>query len=251
MQEGDISLVGKFFRNKWVILTLFINVVIIIFIIIIIINKATQTAVLNFTITPVDATITVNGSGGYENTGQALENDQNSGRFYSFTPGTYEIQISHPDLDTKIITVDLKPNSNTTVTTFLSKDNDLYFYTLKDNSGSFYRLVSIASASNNQTTDHDTSAESFISQQERQDSINKITPIRFSICEEPATRVNCNAVEVTYDYSKKCDNQKCLIIKGRKEELTSDVTKELSSRLISNGYNINNYRYIYEQDTKI
>lgn len=251
MQEGNLSPVGKFFRNKWVWLILAIDIVIIVSVIVALVKKTTETATLTFNITPIDVTISVNGSNGYENIGQPIEDDQNSGKTYDFTPGTYEIQISHPDLDTKTFTLDLKPNSNTTVATFLSKGDDFRFYTLKNNSGSFYRLISIASASNNQTIDHDTSAESFISQQEQQDSINKITPIRFSICGEPATRVNCNAVEVTYDYSKKCDDQKCLIIKGRKEELTSDVTKELSSRLINNGYNINNYRYIYEQDTKI
>ncbi len=122
------------------------------------INKATETATINFNIVPADATVTINGSGDYKNNGPA----------YSFLPGTYEVQISHPDLDTKILTINLEPNSNLTVTTFLSKDNNFYYYTLYGNYGNFYKLASIASAQDNQTTDNDTSAETFISNYQQQ-----------------------------------------------------------------------------------
>ena len=251
MQDGSVSPIKAFFLNKWVWLILAIDIAAIILIIIISVNKATETAIINFNVTPVDATITINGRDGYENYGQPIEGNKNSDRSYSLKPGTYEIQISHPDLDTKTFNLNLESNTNTTVTTFLSKDGDFYFYTLRDNLSSFNRLTSIASAKDNQTIDQDTSAEAFILQQERKDSITKLTPIRFAICGEPASRVNCNAIEVTYDYSEKCDNQRCLIIKGRADELFNDVINELANQLEVKGYNLKNYRYIYEQDTRI
>ena len=135
------------------------------------INKATETATINFNIVPADATVTINGSGDYKNNGPA----------YSFFPGTYEVQISHPDLDTKTLTINLEPNSNLTVTTFLSKDNNFYYYTLYGNYGNFYKLASIASAQDNQTTDNDTSAETFIKKyQEQYDLYTTELPVTYS-----------------------------------------------------------------------
>lgn len=181
MQDGSVSPVGRFFRNKWVWLILAIDIAVVIFIIVISVNKAAETAIINFNIAPVDATITVNGKGGYENIGQPIEGDRNSDRSYSFKPGNYEIQISHPDLDTKTFNLNLEPNTNTTITTFLSKDNGFYFYTLKDNLGAFYRLAEIASAGDNQTTDHDTSAEAFITNfQEQYNLYTTELPVAYS-----------------------------------------------------------------------
>ena len=167
MQDGSVSPIRSFFRNKWVLLSLAIDIIIVIFIIVISINKAAETAIINFDVTPVDATITINGRGGYENKGQPIEGNRNSDRSYSLKPGTYEIQISHPDLDTKTFNLNLESNTNTTITTFLSKDGDFSFYTLRDNLSSFNRLAEIASAEDNQTTDHDTSAETFIANFQR------------------------------------------------------------------------------------
>lgn len=171
MQDGSLSPVGKFFHNKWVWLVGAIDIIIIIIIIAISIDEAAKTATISFNIAPIDATITVNGSGGYKNSGEALDSNNNSGEVYSFRPGTYEIQISHADLDTKTFIVDLEPNSNITITTFLSKDGDFYYYTLKNNYGSFYRLASMASADDNQTTDHDTSAADFVADFKRNDEL--------------------------------------------------------------------------------
>lgn len=239
MQDGSVTPIGNFFRNKWVRFVLVIDILAIIGIIAIIIYNLTKNSIINFTIAPIDATITVNGNSSYHNGS------------YQFHPGTYEVVISHDGLDSKTFTVELQDNSNAAITTFLSGSDNFDFYRLKDNYSSYLALERIAAASDNQTTDHDTSAEAFILQQERKDSITKLTPIRFAICGEPASRVNCNAIEVTYDYSEKCDNQRCLIIKGRADELFNDVINELANQLEAKGYNLKNYRYIYEQDTRI
>lgn len=158
MQDGSVSPIKSFFRNKWVWLVFIIDIAIVVFIASLSVNKATETATINFNIVPADVTITINGSDDYKNNGPA----------YSLSSGTYEIQISHPDLDSKTLTVNLEANRNLTITTFLSKDNDFYYYTLYGNYGNFYKLTDIASAQNNQTTDHDTSAETFIKNYQEQ-----------------------------------------------------------------------------------
>ena len=236
----DISLFGVYLRNEWVRVVLAVNIVAVLVVVSFSLFDATKTATVVFNVVPVDATIEVNGGGVRYKNGS-----------YRLHPGTYEIRISCDGLDTKTFFVDLRSGYNTPVTVFLSEGSNFGFYEFRDNHASFEKLSEIASPNNNQTTDHDTSAEEFILQQEQKNSISKFTPIRFAICENPATRVNCDAVEVTYDYSEKCDNQKCLIIKGRKEELTNDVITELTNQLSGRGYNLDNYRYIYEQDTEI
>ena len=147
-----MSPIKAFFRNKWVRLILILDLIAIIFIIALVINNATKTAVINFMVTPVDATITINGRDGYRNGGEA----------YSFAPGTYEVQISHPDLDSKTFVLNLEANHNVTVSTFLSQNGSFEFYELRDNLSSFEMLAQVASAGNNQTIDQDTSAEAFI-----------------------------------------------------------------------------------------
>ena len=152
MQEKGVSPVGEFFHNKWVRLVLVFDLLVVIFIIVMVIINASKTSSISFNVTPVNATITVNGSGNYTSSGQA----------YSFAPGHYEVQISHPDLTTKTFSFDLESKHNMTITTFLSKDGDFDYYTLRDNLTSFEKLSEIASKNRNQTTDRDTSAEAFI-----------------------------------------------------------------------------------------
>ena len=239
MQDESISPIRGFFRKKWVIITLAVNVVIIVGVVAIAIYNSTKNAIIKFAIAPIDATIAVNGNDSYHNGS------------YQFQPGDYEVTISYEGLDSKIFNINLQPNTTIAVTTFLSENGNFDYYTYKDNNSSYLMLTRIASSSDNQTTDNDTSAEEFILQQEKNDSISEYTPIRFSVCEMPATRINCDAVEVTYDFSDSCNGQKCLIVKGREETLTDIVTDELASQLSIKGYDLNNYRYIYEQDTEI
>ena len=152
MKDENISPIKSFFLNKWVWAILVLNVVLIIVMVLFYINNASKTAAVNFTIAPVDATISINGDDSYKSNGEA----------YYFAPGTYEIEISHESLDKKVFTVDLKEDHNTTVATFLSKDGDFGFYELSENINSYYALANIAASENNITIDNDTSAEGFI-----------------------------------------------------------------------------------------
>ena len=117
MQDGSISLIRGFFRKKWVIITLAVNVIIIVGVVTIAIYNSTKNAIIKFAIAPVDATIAVNGNDSYHNGS------------YQFQPGTYDIVISRDGLTSKTFNIELQPNNNIAITTFLSKNGNFDFYT--------------------------------------------------------------------------------------------------------------------------
>ncbi|MBR3230885.1 hypothetical protein IKF73_02580 [Candidatus Saccharibacteria bacterium] len=149
MQDQNLSPLKAFFRNKWVLLTIAVDILIIIALITIAVVKSMKKSVLTINVVPVDAVVKVNGQTGYTNGS------------YRLFPGVYEIEISHPELATKTFSIDLAKHDVGTITTFLS-DDDFSFYQLRANLGAFFSLSQIASKNSNQTTDQDTSAESFI-----------------------------------------------------------------------------------------
>lgn len=152
MQDNEgPSPIRLFFRNKWVRLNLVIDVILILVLIGVIAWQNTKVSTINLDIVPADSTISINGDSRYSN-GQ-----------YNLTPGTYEITLSHDDLEPKTFTIDISPHHVVSITTFLADANHSFdFYKLRTNYTSYLRLAEIASADNNLTTDHDTSAENFI-----------------------------------------------------------------------------------------
>ena len=139
---NDYSPVQTFLHNKWVRIVLIANAIIIIVIICLLIWQSTKVSTVNLNITPVDATISINGDKKYQN-GQ-----------YSITPGTYNVTISHEGLEPKNFTIDVAPQSVVTISTFLSdKDHTFDFYKLRKNYPSYAKLEEIASADNNITTE--------------------------------------------------------------------------------------------------
>lgn len=236
MQEGNISPIGKFLRNKWVWLTAAIDIIAIIVIVALYATKATATATISFNVAPVDATITINGSNDYKNNGQA----------YSIAPGTYEIQISHADLDTKTLTVNLEANHNTEIITFLSKDNGFYYYTLKDSMGSFYRLASIASADNNQTTDHDTSAETFIVDYQKQYKLYS-TELPIDYTERIISEERGRGVAYSLTIRQASDKKPCTLYLCIEAFMSLTDDKSLvESKLREKGFKVEEYEIIYK-----
>lgn len=150
MQDGSVTPIGNFFRNKWVRLILVLDVVAIISIIVILIINSTKQSVITFNVVPADSQISLNGKSGYSNGS------------YRLTPGVYDVEISHEGLDTKNFKVDLEKDDISTIITFLHQGDNFDFYTLRDNIGDYLSLAEIASAGYNQTTDQDISAEGFI-----------------------------------------------------------------------------------------
>ena len=146
-----LSPLQAFFRNKWVRLFLVVDVALLLILILILIWQTTKVSTIKLNVVPFDSTITINGKSGFTN-GE-----------YSITPGTYQVTISHDDLETKTLAVDISPKNVVSVTAFLSDtDKTFNFYKLRKNLDSFNSLKEIASSENNLTTDHDTSAEAFI-----------------------------------------------------------------------------------------
>lgn len=149
----------SFFHQKWVRIVLILDLLTIIVVIGVAIYNSMKTSIVTFNITPVDAAIIVNGTK-YEN------------GTYKFSPGAYDVTISHPELNSKTFHLDLASDSSTLITTFLSATDDddepsFNFYEQSPNYYSFQALASIASKANNQTTDHDTSAEDFIAEYQK------------------------------------------------------------------------------------
>ncbi len=75
-----------------------------------------------------------------------------------------------------------------------------------------------------------------------------VLPLKFSQCGTPATRMNCDAIEVSFAADAKCEEKKCLVISGRKEELSSEVLDEVRAKLLEKGYDLGDYEYIYVQN---
>lgn len=167
---NDYSPVQAFLHNKWVRIVLIANAIIIIVIICLLIWQSTKVSTVNLNITPVDATISINGDKKYQN-GQ-----------YSITPGTYNVTISHEGLEPKNFTIDVAPQSVVTISTFLSDaDHTFDFYKLRKNYPSYAKLEEIASADNNITTDQDITAETFIKRfQEDYEALTTKLPIDHS-----------------------------------------------------------------------
>ncbi len=149
--DGSTSRLKEFLHKRWVKAVLIVDVLVIIAVIGVLIWNATKTATVNFSVAPIDAKITLNGQGDYQN------------GTYKLHPGNYEATISRDGLEAKTFNLELKSGYVTTLAAFLTGENgSLEFYELKDNIASYQKLTEIASAGNNQTTDHDTSAEGFI-----------------------------------------------------------------------------------------
>lgn len=170
MQNNDtISPIKQFFNNKWVRISLVIDLVLILVLIGVIIWQHTKVSTINLNITPLDATISINGDNSYKN-GQ-----------YSVTPGSYQILISKEGLDTKSFTIDLSPGNTFSLSAFLSDSEKTFdFYKLRANFTSYAKLKEIASSNQNVTTDQDKSAESFIQQfEENYKLLNTALPIEY------------------------------------------------------------------------
>lgn len=224
--DGSISPVRAFLRNKWVRAILIIDVFAIIAVVGFIIWNATKTAIINFNVAPVDAKIQIDGRGEYYNGS------------YQVHPGTHEITISHDGLTTKTFTIDLQSGYNTTLAAFLKGEGDNFdFYTLKDNYSSFEKLAEIASNSNNITTDHDTSAQQFITDfQQNYQLYQSILPTEiYNYQEDDGMYTTTQYIVISANNSLEC--QKTLCIEAKM--IISDDQNFIQNLLQERGFNLN------------
>ena len=75
-----------------------------------------------------------------------------------------------------------------------------------------------------------------------------VLPMEFALCEGAATRVNCDAVRVSYE--KMCKGKECVVTRGRKAELTEETLSQVQERLAEKGYNLDDYEYVYVQEVE-
>ena len=232
-EEGNVSPLRAFFRKKWVRVVLCVNLIMVIVVIGAIIYNSTKTSSLVFNVTPIDATISVNGNNNYSN------------GMYKFTPGTYEITISHTDLKPKTFTVKLEPHCVYTIVTFLvGQDNNFEFYELKENVASTNELQKIASADENITTDHDASAEQFISEYKRKMSIMELLPLKGYVHANQEVGASTAGFTIRNGFeSEKCKKMACLLV----NYYGIDYEEAVQNKIKDAGYSANDYEIVYER----
>ena len=233
MQDGNVSPLKAFFRNKWVRIILIIDIIAFLVVIGIIIMNSTKVSTINFNIAPVDATISVNGNTNYTN-GQ-----------YAITPGSYEIVVSHEGLESKTFNIDIEPHYVVALTTFLKgADNGFGFYELNANYESYEKLKAIASKDNNLTTDQDTSAEQFISDSEHKLSIVNILPIKGYVYADPSVGASTAGFAIRDGKSRRdCEKIACLLVNYYGEGYEETVAEKIKAA----GYNPADYQLLYER----
>lgn len=226
--DGSVSPLRQFFRNKWVKLIIVIDIIAVVVVVAILVNNVTKTAIINFNVAPVDAKIQLNGQGDYNNGS------------YQVHPGNYKVTISHDGLESKTFDLDLQSDYNTTLTAFLKGTNDNFdFYTYKINYDSLQKLISIASEGNNLTTDQDPSAETFIANyQTMKDMLEKLPIEHQSINSAHPDDSTFFAINVGTD----CERTICLLASPIINATHEDVLNFLRDQ----GYNPDDYEVKFQ-----
>ena len=235
MQNGNVSPLRDFLRNKYIWIFWAIDAIAIIAVILAFIHQASKVSTIYFNVVPINATISVNGDTHYAN-GQ-----------YNIAPGQYKISISHEGLKTKTLSVNIEAHDYATVTIYLADDdNSFNFYKLKDNYESYKKLKTIASAENNITTDKDTSAQKFISDYERIISILKTLPLKGYVYTEPSANMSTGGFAIENGQNKKeCRQSACLLVRYYGKDYENAVIEKIKEA----GYNPSDYQIVYERYT--
>lgn len=231
--DGSSSRLKDFLNQRWVKTVFLIDILAIIVIAGILIWNATKTATVTFSVAPLDAKITLSGQGDYEN------------GTYKLHPGNYEVTISRDGLESKTFDLELKSGYVTTLTAFLiGEGNNFEFYELKANYASFQKLSEIASASNNQTTDHDTSAEDFITKfQTLQSFYSTNLPFEYSEYGNSEDGRSILKYGITVRTSNETSCQKYLCIKAVGNNVEEAFIKQI---LTERGFNLEEYEVHYQ-----
>lgn len=230
------SMLKSFFKSKWVITILLLNIVIIIVVITLLIINSSKNSKLVFSVTPLDATISVNGDTNFTNGTNTIY------------PGKYDIVISRDGLETKSFSADVLSDQTITISTFLVDTEKTFdFYKLTENVSSMEKLQEIASKSNNLTTDHDTSAEEFILEYETNASnANLVLPFNYTeykdSSDSPTGKEVVKDITIRKGSPKDCKQSLCIEVLMA---LTDD--RELVKQLLEErGINPNGYEIIYK-----
>ena len=210
-------------NNKLVLGFLVFDLIAIIILIILNILNLFRSATIDISVVPLDATVTINGK----------KYDNNSS-YNVFPSNNAKVEISHPDLESKSFTVDLKRNSTTSIREYLTgKDGDFSYYAKKSHRDDLDALRTLA---DNSFKSKDLSA--FL----KKVAIVEVLPITFS---QPAeSKYDLISISIAIEY-KQCKKQSfCLVV----TDLTGKNTELARSLIKENGYNPDEYEIIYESD---
>ena len=96
-------------------LVIIADLIAVVILVLLFVFKTQKTAILDVLVTPLDATISING--------QKYENGT-----YAVVPGEYTAVISHDNLETKTITVTAEANKTSKIYVYLTGENDDFSY---------------------------------------------------------------------------------------------------------------------------
>ncbi len=215
MQDNFYKKIGILFgAGIMVILVIFLGIIPLI-------NYLLRPGYVEVLVAPVGAEITIEG--------QAYHNG-----VYELAPREYTATISLEGFETQTLAITIKRGELSKLYTYLTPtDKDYSFYEKRANMESLEALIKIAG--DNQPK--------FLQKLMLVDE----GEIAFSACDGEATRTNCDSVKVKYGYERECGWQLCLKITGRRTELTNGVLDEVKRELALKGYDLNDYKYIYER----
>lgn len=183
-----------------------------------------QSATIKFDIIPADSSITIDGVS-YQN--KTTE---------KFKPGVYEITISHDDLETKQISIELQRNSTTNLNYYLTGENNNFSYYESNYDG----LYSLREYLTNNVEDND--VRNFLRQYDKKREIKNILPISTSFDS------NGDFYYIFFEEgtSSPCSRLYCLTIGSG----TKDYAKNALQAIRDAGFNPDDYQIFYKYDRK-
>lgn len=241
MQDNHLR---KIYVSVAILFAAIITMVLVIFLVIIpIIKDSAKLAFLDILVAPVDASVTIDGE------------DYNNA-VYEMEPGHYTATITRDGFKSVTVDFDLEKNKTAGLYLYLEpSDGDWGYYGLAKNQASMEALLRL----NNYNNDGKEWWPEVMPIQEKDGAkavvekykVKAILPLNVSLCGEVATRMTCNAVKVEYKYAKKCGDSLCLVISGRSKELPSEALSEIREKFAEGGFDFDDYKYIYVQDSRI
>ncbi len=139
-----------------------------------------------------------------------------SNAVYELEPGAYTATVRLGELEPETVDLNLVKNQTTGLYLRWTEDNGWRLYTMEE--------------------------------LKQKNAIAEIMPLKLSICGVPAKRTNCDAIAIYYDREAKCGGEKCLVVNGRRPELTDETLDAVRGELEARGYSLNDYNYIYVQN---
>lgn len=234
----------KIYVSAVVFFAAIITLVLAIFLVIIpAIKDAGRLAFLDVLVAPVDATVTING-------------EEYRNAVYEMEPGHYTATIAKDGFKPVTAEFDLEKDKTAGLYLYLEpSDGSWAYYEQAKNQASLEALLRLNNYNSDgaawwppvQVIQEKDAAKELVEKYK----VKSILPVNVSLCGDVATRMTCNAIKVEYKYSKKCNDELCLVISGRSRELPAEALSEIREKFTADGFNFDDYQYVYVQNTEL